>query len=529
MSYSITSNFHNTIADSILREIRTNSSKFYYYLGKTIANNGSSVVETPYNNPKYENKIRNDMIMLKRINFNDVSFVVPRVNWSSGVIFDHYDDSYSPNNLSYSGSSSLENAKFYVVNSHYDVYFCLDNNNNKESTIEPLDTGYESFVTSDGYRWKFIMTIPLILRNKFLTEAFFPVTTAITSRHYNNGGIDNIIIINGGSGYSNTTTITAYSETGTGAVLVPLIESGVLVGVRIDNPGEGYINVNFLILDIFGAGTGASISCSLDKGDVQSFQSNVELNTIPGSIEFCKIENGGNNYSEPVVTISGDGAGCTGIVQINSSNQISKIVITNKGSGYSYATATITDAGGGTNAIVRPIVSPVSGHGKNAVKEMVASRLMFFCNVREDKVEGFSVNNDFRQFGVMKSPTDLSGKSFSATIGSTCYGTSASGSFNRSDFPDDMILYVYNPEHAGKRFLVISSDDNGLLLQSLDNFELTKEIVLKSLDTTKSYSCDTITQPNLDRMSGDILYVDNRDAFLKTDEQSINLRTIIKF
>jgi hypothetical protein len=529
MAYSITSNFHNTIADSILREIRTNSSKFYYYLGKTIPNNGSSVIETPYNNPKYENKIRNDMIMTKRINFNDVAFVVPRVNWNSGVIFDHYDDSYSPINLSYSGSSSLENAKFYVVNSQYNAYFCLDNNNNKESTVEPLDTGYDSFVTSDGYRWKFIMTIPLILRNKFLTEAFFPVTTSITSRYYNNGGIDNIIIIDGGSGYSNTTTITAYSETGNGALLTPLIEDGILVGVRIDNPGEGYINVNFLILDIFGDGVGASISCSLDKGDVQSFQSNVELNTIPGSIEFCKIENGGNNYSTPIITITGDGVGCTATAQLDSNKQISKIIMTNRGSGYSYANLNISDSGGGSGAIIRPIVSPVNGHGKHAIKELTASRLMFFCNVREDKVEGFSVNNDFRQFGILKSPLDLSGKSFDSTIGSTCYGATASGDFNRYDFPDDTMLYVYNPEHAGKRFLVVSSDVDGLLLQSLDNFPLTTEIILKTLDATKSFSCNTITQPNMDRMSGDILYVDNRDSFLKTDEQSINLRTIIKF
>lgn len=527
MSYVITPEFHKTITESILKDIRSNISKYYYYLGKTIAFNQANTIEEPINTPKYEIKTRNEMILFKRINTNDAAFIAVRNDWTSGVIYDYYDDSYSLNNPAFSGATSIENAKFFVVTANYNVYKCLDNNNNSASTIEPTGTDYDSFYTADGYKWKFMLSIPLILRNKFLTNSFFPITTALSTRYYNNGGIDNIIIQNGGQGYSNDTIIHVISDSGTGAILNPIIENGVIVDVEIVNPGEGYINVNFLIDDLFGSGENAAITCSLDKGDIESSQANVELNVINGSIEYIKVVNKGNNYSSPTVLITGDGNGCTANVILDSNKQIQSIQITNKGIGYTTAEVTILDSTG-TDGSVRAIISPLGGHGKNAVNELYATRLMFYCNIREDMINGFSINNDYRQFGIIRSPLDLTGKSFDNIIGTTCYSTTASGSYNSANFPTDSILTVSNIENIGKRFVVVSSDDNGLLLQSLDNLVLTKDIVLRN-DQGVSYAASTITNPSIDKSSGDILYIDNRSAFYQTTDQSINLQTIIRF
>jgi hypothetical protein len=53
------------------------------------------------------------------------------------------------------------------------------------------------------------------------------------------GVIDNVVIADGGSGYSNYGTIVLTPATGTGAVLVAVVTDGVITGVTISNGGTG--------------------------------------------------------------------------------------------------------------------------------------------------------------------------------------------------------------------------------------------------------------------------------------------------
>jgi hypothetical protein len=128
-----------------------------------------------------------------------------------------------------------------VVVSEYNVYKCLDNNydfdtsSGSASTVMPTGTDVEPFITSDGYKWKFMMNLPLALRNKFLMSSYMPITTALRSNFFNNGGLDTIIIENPGSGYNTyeSTVITVNTSTGSDAVLIPVIKDGVIVSVSI--------------------------------------------------------------------------------------------------------------------------------------------------------------------------------------------------------------------------------------------------------------------------------------------------------
>ena len=80
--------------------------------------------------------------LVKRITKSDVSFA-SRINWTSGtsVIIDTIMVTelqvvlYQSAN---SGYTNLYDANFYVMNSNFQVYKCLDNNNNGQSTIEQL-------------------------------------------------------------------------------------------------------------------------------------------------------------------------------------------------------------------------------------------------------------------------------------------------------------------------------------------------------------------------------------------------------
>ena len=90
----------------------------------------------PKDNFDQENDYWNTMIALKRINSTDVRQVVPRRSWSSGTTYDMYRPDYSRSNTApVSGSTNLYNSNFYVLNSDYRVYICLQNGTNPENTL----------------------------------------------------------------------------------------------------------------------------------------------------------------------------------------------------------------------------------------------------------------------------------------------------------------------------------------------------------------------------------------------------------
>lgn len=105
------------------------------------------------------------------------------------------------------GYQRLEDSLFYVLTDEFNVYKCLDNNNNSPSTIKPVGTQIEPIKLADGYIWKYIYNVPIGLRNKFLTGDQIPVTSALTNQFYNNGTLDTISIFNKGSGYSSATIL----------------------------------------------------------------------------------------------------------------------------------------------------------------------------------------------------------------------------------------------------------------------------------------------------------------------------------
>lgn len=606
--------FHVTIAESIVKDIRSNLSHYYYYFGKTLPFDNFDTIEEPVSTIKYELQTRSDIIAMKRITNNDVSFIVPRYDWTSGTVYDHYDDDYSTSNPAYSGATSLDKAKFYIiVPTTLRIYKCLDNNNNSVSTIEPSNTDVESFITEDGYKWKFMMEVPLSLKDKFLTKGTIPISKAILSRYYNNAGISDvtisnggsnyavgntvklsipsntgsnavlqpvvtdgqisqIVIINGGNGYTTPINVLVTSDTGTGAVLTPvinnlgvitsvtvtnggsnypvapllnvlsitgqdaklepIIENGSFTGVTIIDPGYGYQDSIIQVTDT--TGTGANLIAEATFGKINTKQANVENSAVSGSIEFIKVIDKGYNYSNPTVTITGSGYGCTGTVVLDTNRQVKGILITSKGYGYTHAVATIQDTltGEGFGCTLRPIISPSGGHGYNAIKELYAYSLMLSSSLKDKKFLGHSVTNDYRQFGIIKNPLHTNGTYITTDIGVNCFSVDAITTHSINLFPEDSILTVVGSEfNNNKRFLIVSrksiTDGICFLLKPLDNSTLVNGYTLTS--GSQNIIIGNVIPPNVDILSGDLLYIDNRAAFYQSEEQLVSLQTVIKF
>lgn len=302
------------------------------------------------------------------------------------------------------------------------------------------------------------------------------------------------------------------------AKLVPHFEDGQLQSVQIDDGGIGY---SYAALTVTGDGSGAEISADLSPGDINTLQANTELLTLDGRIMSILPISRGYGYASATVVIDGDGTGATASAIIEN-GAIKKIVMTNYGVGYRWATVTIT--GNGYGAKVRPIITPYGGHGKNALNGLFARTLMFYSNISADKNQGFSVNNDYRQTGIIKNPRQYNNTyALTGIIGSACWVIA--GTISTTFFPVDSIITVAG---TSKRFRIVTNTGNAVLVQSLDNFSPIIGTTFVG-DGGYTFNASAVTPPSVDKYSGDLMFIDNKSGFTPTTDQSVTLRTIIRF
>lgn len=312
----------------------------------------------------------------------------------------------------------------------------------------------------------------------------------------------------------------------TKAKVAPIIETGQITGVIITDPGVGYTTAS---ITAFGTGEGAVITPNLSYGDLNTRQANIELLAVPGTIDHIAILSPGLDYSYATVEIAGDGTGCTAEAVIDQ-GVITSINVTDPGSGYTQATVAITGNAEATQAYARAIVSPPDGHGKNAIRELFASDLSLSSTVAKDRNQGFEVTNDYRQLGIIKNP-----QVFGSTLlynefsGSACFVVTGDFSYTDINTSSETTLTDSN----GKTYKVVAkpATDPGssvaLLVQSLDNATPVIGQVL-SYNTTSEATLTAVTNPSINKYSGDILFIDNRSAFMPTDEQTVSIKTAIR-
>ena len=292
---------------------------------------------------------------------------------------------------------------------------------------------------------------------------------------------------------------------------------GELVGVQVDDPGVGYTYAN---LTVTGDGSGAEVSADLSPGDVNTLQANIELLTVDGRIINCPVISGGFGYGAATITITGDGTGATATAVI-SNGSVQKINMTNYGSGYRYANVLITGAGYGAKA--RAIIGTYGGFGKEALNNLYARTLMFYSNVSRDRNQGFDVNNDYRQLGIIKSPRQYGNTNpLTSVLASACWVIG--GIANTTLFPVDSII----TDDADNRFRIVTNTGSGLLVQSIDNAQIVAGVNFSNT-AGDLFTVSSVTPPTIDKYSGDLLFIDNKQAFTPTADETVTLRTVIKF
>lgn len=367
------------------------------------------------------------------------------------------------------------------------------------------------------------------------------------------------------------------------AKISSIVDNGQIVYLVVDDPGVGYTKAT---INVTGDGQGASLVADLSLGAISSQQANNEILTPAGTIDAIQIISGGYGYGVANISIEGDGTGATAEAVIDPiTNALTKITITNRGEGYTYANVKVI--GNGSAAELRAIISPYGGHGKNSPEELFARSLMFYTNISNDLNQGVVVGNDYRQVGILKDPRVFDGfERYQGALGSACYIIQAP--VNTTRFARDDELYierVYRPEiewlpslqmnqgdfiwyldriytvvvgglggstpptstlgsetngfavltyvgstRSKKRYRIVSFSSAYALVQSLDNdTPQPNDVFIKTDNITDNFTVISAGMPNFDKFSGQLMYIDNKQGFTPSGDETITLRTIIQF
>jgi len=229
MSAIITDQLRIVNSDNFVAGVASTSNSYYLFIGLPNATEFQSDWNENSPAPKdsfsEENDYWDTMIALKRINAADISRVVRKITWTSGTTYEMYRHDYSRSNLSpQTSSTNLYDTNFYVMNSDYRVYICLQNGTDPEnvsgrpSLDEPLFTDLEprsAGGSGDGYVWKYLFTIKPNDLIKFDSTSFIPVpqdwttstdVAAVRNNASTSGQLKIVTIKNRGVGYGTATT-----------------------------------------------------------------------------------------------------------------------------------------------------------------------------------------------------------------------------------------------------------------------------------------------------------------------------------
>jgi hypothetical protein len=170
-------------------------------------------------------------------------------------------------------------------------------------------------------------------------------------------------------------------------------------------------------------------------------------------------------------------------------------------------------------------MAPYGGHGKDPITGMFAKKLMFYSNISKDANQGFTVNNDFRQLGLIKNPRQFGAYgNLASSLASACYVIA--GFIDINNFSQDMQVNLGSA--TGPMFRIVALTTTGVLLQSLDNaVPSVGNVFVNAAGNT--FSASGVTAPTADKYSGHLLFIDNKVAFTPTADQNVTLRTVINF
>lgn len=551
------------LARSYFRDIRTDNDFYYFSFGKTTVWADENNPPTPVDQQINTNEFRRNIMFIKKITSANVCSIVRRIDWTSGTIYDRYDDKYlglsdgddGYANRSWRTATNLPDANFYVLTDEDNIYKCIDNRDTNGDVTASLDkpttTGVEVQITSDNYHWKYLGTITDGDKTRFLDDNWIPVrklvgktlpsgdpdeNDTVADTFDVNGELDTVTIVDGGSGYTNP-QVSVVGDGVNGDVSVT-VSAGVISAATISTVGSGY---SFALVQVQDAtGTGAELKLTL--GDTDSAlaldQAAVENAATKGTIDRIEVTTAGVGYTDgdTTITISGDGSGATATPTIDSNGSITGITITNAGSNYTFANVTITEGVGTATTLgtARAVVSPINGHGSNIVRELFSTTLALSISLSDPDNEDLILNNDFRQIGLIKNVKTYSDldQQFNSITGRATFEIQLANATEYAKYTvDDTVTTASGGEFIVAQKLSSSAGYFIYLIPVVPEIVTTSpfEDLTVNSDTTLAADINSISVPEFSTKTGELVYVENRGAINRAEDQAEIIKAFVTF
>ena len=294
MAAIVTDQFRILNASNFVDNVTDSNNSYYVFVGLSNpttsgfgrATDFNTDTPSPTDNTDYMNFVGDNMSFGKKVTSDNVRRLVRKISWTRGTKYEMYRHDYSLTNRSpNTGSARLYDANYYVMNSDFKVYICIDNGSSGINTTgnasldEPTFTDLEpskAGTSGDGYQWKYLFTVSPSDIIKFDSTDFISVSnnwsTSTDSQivavrdngdsDVNSNQIKKVYIENQGNCYTNGTgqEVSILGD-GTGGKVVVDVVNGKVTNAVVSSGGKGY---TYGMVDLGAIGnTSASTKASL--------------------------------------------------------------------------------------------------------------------------------------------------------------------------------------------------------------------------------------------------------------------------
>ena len=284
MSAIVTDQFRILNANNFVESVENTNNSYYVFVGLANPQGADTVVgygrsgnwnsntPAPTDSFSYRAHSGDTMMFGKKVSSANIRRIIRRVDWISGNRYEIYRDDYSATNQSpLTKANRLYDANYYVLNSDFKVYVCIDNGSSGTNLLgnvsqdEPTFTDLEPSKagnSGDGYVWKYLFTVSPSDIIKFDSTEFITVPNDWSS--------------------STDAQIRAVRENGDSTV-----NENQIKHIYIEDGGNDYADGLGQEVDIIGDGSGGK----------------ARVDVVNGTITDVSVSAGGKNYSYALVDL----------------------------------------------------------------------------------------------------------------------------------------------------------------------------------------------------------------------------------
>ena len=469
-----------------------------------------NVPPLPLDNQREKIALYDEIIAAKRITDSFARTVIRRYNWDlvANPRFDMWKPDYSDTpggggqigKATATGATSIADAKFYVMNSQYEVFKCLYNGENpsnatgQDATEEPTvaganfdaATGLYTETTGAGYIWKHMYTIPTDDVLKFLSSDFMPIALPANSSRQS---------------------------------VAALAVAGAIDAVVVEDAGANLPVSQTLYAGIKGDGVGGVVELVTNGA---------------GTITSASVQARGSGYTYANILL---------------------------GVGNLFSDAGLTTGVGGYtgNASIEAILPPQGGHGSDHEQELNGKRVM--TNIRLTYAEGsgdFPVDNDFRRIGIIADPYEYGTTTFATAdtlsglkaikitgatadfnvdekitqtvSGGTAYGTVVSWTLDSGSTTAGVLKYIQTNDAHTDQGVVRAFESNGANAITGESSTASGTVDTGYGNTLLGVTfASGLANPEIENNSGDVIYIENRRLITRAPDQIEDIKLVIEF